>query len=58
MYILRSSQLEQEFSSKEFDLAVAVGKRWERDGLRPVLYFRYNGKFVFYTHLLGQRLAA
>ncbi len=53
-FIRRSNEiLEQEFSLKELDLAISIGQSWFKDGLNPVLYSKtYNGKFVFYNHVL------
>jgi hypothetical protein len=59
MLVLRAGELEQEFTLKEFELAIAIGKAWVKSGMKPTLYAKqWNGNFVFHTHLLHQKRVA
>jgi len=62
MMVLKGShpiegEVEQNFTWREKDTAVAIGKVWFRQGLRPRLLVKsWDGRFFWLTSLLGQQL--
>ncbi len=55
----RYEDLEQYFTDKEVDLAVAIGRAWLVRGLKPSLLCKsWDGRFSWLTSQLSQREAA
>jgi len=51
--------IEQYFTEAEQELAVAMGRAWYREGLRPRLLVKsWDGKFSWLTSLLSQKKLA
>ena len=64
MFVLKGThpiegELEQLFTAGEQETAIAIGRAWQREGLRPRLLVKsWNGQFRWLTSILGQMKAA